>query len=275
MKIVKRNGQEELFNSEKLCASIIDVGAPEEMANNVCSIVADEVKSGDTTGELYKKAHAYLHKEDPQFAALYALEKGLSALGPSGFLFEQYVCELFEFFGYKTYTNPYIEGEGVTHELDVWAEKGNVVFVVEAKYKNDFKLKTHINQVMYADARLQDIKRQALKKGDNREYYMWVVTNTNFTDNAINYVEFRDVQLLGWKYPGYINLMKIVYEHKLYPVTVLSSITKSVLTKLAARGDVLVRDLAYLNASELQEDFGISKKEGVELKKEIEMLLAH
>src|SRR5690606_21498633 len=150
-------------------------------------------------------------------------------------------------------TNIYAEGEGegVMHEIDVWAEKGKVVYIIEAKYRNDYKSKTHINDVMYADARLQDIKRKAEKEGNVKEFYMWVVTNTQFTDNAINYIKFRDIQLMGWDYPRYINLKKIVSDKKLYPVTIIPSITKKLLRALANEKIVLVKSLYGYSAEDL------------------------
>ncbi len=256
--IVKKNGTEELFKPEKLCGSIEMTGVSKDLANQVCGIVEKSINSHVSSEDIFKITRSYLYDHDPGIAAVYSLERGLSALGPSGFVFEQYVAALFLEDDYKVKTNVYAEGEGVSHEIDVWAEKGNVVFIVEAKYRNDYKNKTHINQVMYADARLQDIKRQAQKRGDTREYYMWVVTNTKFTDSAINYVQHRDIQLMGWDFPKYINLMKIVYEKKLYPVTVLPSITRSALKKMAAQNIILVKDLKNITLNEFRDTFNVS-----------------
>ena len=93
------------------------------------------------TEEIFNITRKYLYDFDPGIAAIYGLERGLSALGPSGFLFEQYVAALFVEQGYKVKTNVYLRGEGVDHEIDVFAEKGNVTFIVEAKYRNDYKNK--------------------------------------------------------------------------------------------------------------------------------------
>lgn len=257
-KIIKKSGVEELFIPEKLCQSVTSVGAPEHLAKQICAIVDESIESGISTDKIFKTTRRYINDFNPKMAAIYSLERGLSALGPSGFIFEQYVAALFREMNYKVKTNVFGKGEGVSHEIDVWAEKGNVVFVIEAKYRNDFKSKTHINQVMYADAKIQDIKRQALKDGDTREFYEWVVTNTQFTDNAINYVEFRDMQLMGWDFPKYINLKKIVYERGLYPVTVLPSITKKALKKFSANGIILVKQLQKLNINQFMEYYDLS-----------------
>mgnify|MGYP001418499368 CR=1 FL=1 len=257
-KIIKKGGEEELFISEKLCGSIIMAGASEDLAKQVCSIVDESIGSGISTDKIFTTTRKYLKTFDPKIAALYALERGLGALGPSGFLFEQYVAALFEEAGYFVQTNIYAEGEGVQHEVDVWAEKGKVVYVIEAKYRNDYKSKTHINEVMYADARLQDIKRRAEKDGSHKEYYMWVVTNTQFTDNAVSYIKYRDIQLMGWDHPTYINLKKIVSDKKLYPVTIIPSITKKFLRALANEKIVLVKSLYGYSAEDLEKKYFLS-----------------
>lgn len=271
-KIIKKGGGKELFTPQKLCDSMTMVGASPELAQQICSIVDESVESGTSTDQIFTTTKRYLKEFDPKISALYALERGLGALGPSGFIFEQYVAALFNEMDYDVQTNLHAEGEGVTHEIDVWAEKGNVVYVIEAKYRNDYASKTHINQVMYADARMQDIKRQARKQGDYREFYMWVVTNTRFTDNAINYVEYRDMQLMGWDYPKYINLKKIVSDRKLYPVTILSSITKKLLKQFSADGVILVKTLTGITSQDLQNRYGVSRTMADKLVNEINEL---
>jgi Holliday junction resolvase-like predicted endonuclease len=271
-KVFKKTGESEIFDPAKLCDSMVKIGASEDLAHQVCQIVDQHVQKDVTTEEIFTKTHKHLAELEPGIAGLYALERGLSALGPSGFLFEQYVAALFKEMGYHTRTNVYLDGESVQHEIDVIATKGNTVFIVEAKYRNDYKIKTHINQVMYADARLQDIRRQALKKGDTREYFVWVVTNTRFTDNAMSYVRFRDVQLMGWDYPKYINLMKIVSQKDLYPVTVLPSITKSALHSFAKHGIVLAKSLRRYSAQKLQSEFGLSDRISQKLVAEVAAL---
>lgn len=273
-KIIKKNGQEQLFVPQKLCDSMTMVGAPDELAQQVCSIVDESIDSGVSTDKIFNTTRRYLKEFNPKIAALYALERGLGALGPSGFIFEQYIAALFREMDYDVQTNVYMQGEGVTHEVDVLAAKGNVVYVIEAKYRNDYQSKTHINQVMYADARLGDIKRRRKIEGDTREYYIWVVTNTRFTDNAINYVEHRDVQLMGWDFPKYINLKKIVSEKKLYPVTILPSISKKALKILAEQDMILVKSLYGKTVNDLVHEYGLSMTMAKKLYQEILELVA-
>jgi len=269
MKVIKRSGEEELFDMNKLCSSLIKAGASENLSDQVCGIIANSVESGMSTERIFNLTRKYLMEVDPGMSALYSLDRGLSALGPSGFMFEQYVGALFREMGYTVTTNYFAQGEAVQHEVDVLATKGNVVFLIEAKYRNDFRTKTHINQVMYADARLEDVRRKAIQDGDTREYYLWVVTNTLFTDHAENYVTKRDLQLMGWEYPKYINIKKIAYDNKLFPVTVLPSITKSVLKKCAQEGIVLAKQLYPMTADELMQTFSLSHRSAKKLEQEI------
>ncbi len=273
MKIKKKTGEKELFDPQKLCNSIVMAGASQNLAQQVCSIVEESLEGGASSEKIFNTTQRYLSEFDAGLAAVYGLDRGLSALGPSGFLFEQYIAEIMNALGYKVSNNMYAQGEGASHEIDVWAEKGNIVFIIEAKYKNDYKRKTHINQVMYADARLQDIRRRAKKDGDNREFYFWVITNTRFTDNAINYIEHRDVQLMGWDYPKFINLKKIAYDKKLYPVTVIPSLTKKILKTFSEKGIVLVKSLEHMSVAELQETFGMTNSQARKIESEVLELL--
>ncbi len=273
IRVIKRNSGEEIFSPEKLCASLHLIGAGKQLSRSVCKLIEQSLVSEVSTDEIFRLTRDFLYERNPSLAALYALERGLSALGPSGFAFEQFVAAIFYEMGYEVQTNVYIPGEAVTHEIDVWAKKGNVIFLSEAKYKNDFKLKTHIDKVMYADARLQDIRRRAHRDGDTYEYHMWVITNTRFTDNAILYAKHRDIQLVGWNYPHDINLMSIVYEKRLFPVTVLPSITKYALKQMSRMDLILVRYLKDFSAAELKRRFQLSSKLAHKLHAEIQHIL--
>jgi len=274
MKVINRSGETELFEPQKLCNSIVVAGAKSEIAKGVCDIVHDSIQSGMSTDVIFKTTREYLMKIDPGLAAIYSLDRGLSALGPSGFMFEQYIAAMLRELGYEVVTNYFAQGEVVQHEVDVLAMKGNVVFLIEAKYRNDINIKTHIDQVMYADARLEDVRRRARGEGDTREYYEWVVTNTTFTEHSRNYVSVRDLQLLGWDYPMYINLKKISREKRLYPITVLPSITKAVLKACSREGYILIRHLRDYTINDFHKKLGASMRLSKKLFNEVTELLA-
>src|SRR5690606_29919526 len=54
----------------------------------------------------------------------------------------------------------------------------------------------------------------------------WLVTNTRFTDDAINYGRCIGVTLLSWDYPKNNGLKANIDSMALYPVTALTTLTK-------------------------------------------------
>ena len=63
--------------------------------------------------------------------------------------------------------------------------------------------------------------------------------------------------------------MKIVYDKKLYPVTVLPSITKKALKKMASLDIVLVKSLKNFDANDFKINFDLSMTLSKKLHKEV------
>lgn len=257
--VKKSTGGTEPFNRDKLCTSLKRAGAPADLADNVCAIVERQVKPNMSTQAIFRKALRYLVKEDVDSATRYNLVRGLAQLGPSGFYFEQFVEALLQANGYATKRNVTMMGECIAHETDVYAEKDNFKYIVEAKYRNEHNGKTHVDQVMYADARLMDIERGARARGDTSNYVIWVVTNTQFTDTAIRYAECRGVKLIGWNYPkdGH-NLKDVIMSTRMYPVTVLPSVTLAAREAFMANNIILAQDLLTYTENDLVRKFKFS-----------------
>jgi len=258
VQIVKEDGEKEAFDAEKLCYSIEQSGAPADLAKNVCSAVEQKVTPEVTTTQIFRQALGYLIKEDLEVSVRYSLRRAVSALGPAGFLFEQYLEALMQAHGYETERNVMMQGKCVDHEVDIVARKGNKVCLIEAKYRNEAGGKTHINDVMYADARLIDIASQHSEKTfDEDHYQMWVMTNTKFTEKAITYGRCRRMKIIGWNYPGQGNLAEMIVDKRLYPVTVLPSVSHFEREQFAKQQMILVRDLLPYGVGQMINDLGI------------------
>ena len=67
--------------------------------------------------------------------------------------------------------------------------------------------------------------------------------------------------------------MKIVSDKKLYPVTILPSITQKALKALAADNIVLIKSLQGYSADTLQKKYDLSRTLALKLEKEIEELV--
>mgnify|MGYP000677437326 CR=1 FL=1 len=261
MHIIKATGEKEKFSENKLCNSMMAVGAPKDLAENVCDLVERDIKPSVNTNHIFRKALSHLVKKDIDIAVRYSLRRGLERLGPSGFLFEQYIEALFQAHGYKTKRNQIVQGECTDHEIDVelYEKKKNIL--IEVKYRNEPGIKTHIDTVMYADARRADIEKGEQKKGNGAHYEMWLVTNTKFTKKAIEYAECKNkLKLLGWNYPEKKSLESMIVEKSVFPVTVLPFITNNILKQFAEAEIILIEDLILFTEDDLMKKFGMDKR---------------
>jgi CRISPR/Cas system-associated exonuclease Cas4 (RecB family) len=274
MEVTKKTGEKEKYDPKKLCGSMERAGVPRELAQKICIEIEGELEPQVTTTKIFRETLRYLLKEDMELSARYSLRRAVDDLGPTGFLFEQYVEALLQAYGYDTKRNSIIKGECVQHEVDIFAKKAGINFLVEAKYRNEHNIKTHIDQVMYADARLMDIQRRQEQEGSKENYIMWVITNTKFTQSAITYGNCREVKLVGWNYPRKENFEFMITKKKMYPVTVLPSLTRAARDAFTEKNLILAQDILPYNPKQLQKDFSLSEKLAVKLTKEAQVLLA-
>ena len=214
-------------------------------------------------------------KTDLDIAARYSLRRGLEELGPAGFIFEQYLETILQSYGFATKRDIMIRGKCISHEIDVIAGQGSKRFLIEAKYHNDSSIKTHVDVIMYADARLIDIvKAEPEKEQTDYENTMWVVTNTKFTDQSIKYAQCRGIRLTGWNHPRGASLEDVISQKKLYPVTVLPSLPKLVLPELVKRNIILAQDLLTYEKHDLISNFGVTEEIAEQLVREVSGLMS-
>lgn len=258
MEIIKSDGAAQPFDPKKLCDSIKKAGAPNQVADSICEMVSQKVRPGITSSNIFRDSLRHLVKEDLDIAVRYSLKRGINTLGPAGFLFEQYVEAVLRAYGYKTRRNIMMKGKGVIHEVDVVAEKNGQTFLIEAKYRNEEGIRTHIDEVMYAESRVRDINNLDQNKKKNKQYIPWLITNTKFTDTSIRYAKAYNLDLTGWTYPKGKSLEDLITEKKIYPVTVIPSMTKSALEEIAKRGLILAQDLLPYSAEDLALEFNIN-----------------
>jgi len=274
IKIIKSTGEEEKFDKVKFCKSLKNAGTPTNVAQQVCDIVEADIKPGVTTSYLFRSALRQLVKHNIKVASDYNLRKGVAMLGPSGFLFEQYLEVLLRALGYRTLRNQMMQGKCVDHEIDVLAKKDNLHILVEAKYHNNTGMKTRVDVVMYAGARLRDIAAYQDKKELKKNIHkMWLFTNTKFTSKAIKYATCEDIMLTGWNYPKGNSLHDIIESRALYPVTVLPSMDAFSREQFAKYDMMLAQDLAPYSANDLIKKFKITKNKATRISKEAKALI--
>lgn len=244
--IRKADGSEQEFNPGKLHASLVRSGATEAIAREIVDHISREVQDGMSTHQIYDHANFLLRKHGQRGTARYSLRKAIAELGPSGFPFEKYIAEIFKTKGYKAITNQIQKGHYVEHEIDVQAWNENKLIFCEAKFHNQFGIKSDLKVALYVKARFDDLyeaefvvdgKKRKLDEG-------WLVTNTKFSLMAIQYGQHQRMRMVGWNYPDNGNLHDMIEDGDLHPITALTSLMTVEKTNLLNQGIVLAKTLA-------------------------------
>lgn len=245
--ITKADGTKEPFDPAKLTASLENAGVAEDTIHKILPHIEKEIRNGMPTSEIFRHAFTLLREHSMPVAINYSLRRALSELGPDGFPFEKYVAKIFEAWGYETLVDQTVFGGCVSHEVDVVAWTRDRLVMVEAKFHNEFVLKSDLKVVLYIKARFDDLKENTYDYGGTHRKLNegWLVTNTKFTDQALKYGECQGVKMVGWNYPKKGNLHDIIEELRLHPFTCLVSLSNVQKKQLLAKGVILCRDITH------------------------------
>jgi hypothetical protein len=257
--IKKRNNEMELFSFEKLKHSLQSAGASKKLVASIVMGIELYVYDGILSSTIYKKAFALLKKHNRTSASRYSLKHALTDLGPTGFPFERLVGALLKEKRYTTQVSVILNGACVTHEIDVLAEKDGNMYAIECKFHSDTKATSNVKVPLYINSRFLDIQEQWNTNPNNKTHLKqgWLVTNTRFTLDAINYAKCVGLTLLSWNYPENNGLKANIDTLALYPITTLTTLTKREKHQLLKKNIVLVKELA--NANEPMKSIGISE----------------
>lgn len=237
--IQKVDGTTEPFDGSKLETSLRRVGAGEHTTKRIRETIERTLVPGTTTHEVYKRAFTLLRKEARHIAARYSLRRALFEFGPSGHPFEDFVSQLFIAEGWKVEWRSLLPGKCVMHEVDVYAEKEGKYLAAELKYHNDPQYKTDVKVALYVKARFDDIAScDPSVSNACRVDEGYLITNTKFTDQAIQYARCVGMGLIGWSYPTEGNLYDRIMSAGIFPITALTTLKKAEKRLLIDKGVV-------------------------------------
>ncbi len=207
--------------------------------------IGQRLYPGITTREIYRRAFSMLRKASAHLAAKYKLKKALQELGPSGYPFEKYVGEILKHEGYKTRVGQIVQGHCVQHEVDVIASKDDQHFMVECKFHSEQVRKCDVKIPLYIHSRFLDVEKAwEQRPGHGHKFHQgWVVTNTRFTTEAIQYGTCAGLNLVSWDFPKKSSLRERIDGSGLHPVTCLTTLTKKEKQLLLDKGIVLCQEL--------------------------------
>lgn len=246
--IIKSNGEQEVFNEEKLIRSLNKSGATEDEIIQTVKFVKSKLKKSMTTSDIYALAYKNLnsHKKRNPNAIRYSLKKSVMELGPTGFPFEKFVARIFNELGYEAKTGIMVQGNCIEHEVDVFAYNATDVICIEAKFHNEPHLRSDTKVALYVKSRFDDLIGQKIQIGEEYRHITKgiLITNTNFTDTAHHYVScVNTFELISWNKPHDKNLLYYIETYKLYPVGVIPELTQKEINLLVEHNIMTCLDL--------------------------------
>jgi hypothetical protein len=166
--------------------------------------------------------------------------------------FEVFVQALLVHQGFDVKPNQILRGKCVEHEVDAIARKDGVTYFVEAKHHLNYHSPTGLDENRIARAVLEDVTEGfVLHIGNLKIERAMIVTNTRYSEQAIQYGRCRNILQIGWSSPENLGLQNIIFEEKLYPLSCLRGLSGDIRMKLVEAGIVLIGQLLAKNLYEL------------------------
>lgn len=246
MFVVKKSGEKEAYDENKVMRSMNRVGVPDTLQPEVLQHIQTKFHDGEiSTDEIFKHVLEYLEPRDRKSSLRFNLREAIFELGPTGFPFEQYLAKIFRTMGYNVSTDVIMNGDCVRHEIDLVLEKDKHKEIVEVKFHNHHVVKTDVQVALYTYARFLDVKEK------NNVDNMWLVTNTKLTTDAISYANCKGMPVIAWNYPEKGNLQDLVEDPQMYPITLLNSLSEQEKKRLIEKKIVFCSDLLTKSDAEL------------------------
>jgi len=241
--VKKLDGSMQKYDASKLKRSLLNSGADNETAEGVVKKAEKILYEGIETRKLFKFVFKEFKKIQPYTALKYDLKNAILRLGPEGFVFEKFVSEILKKQGYSVKLNQIIKGEHIRHEIDIIAVKEKEKLMVESKYHTKPWLGCDIQTALYVYARFLDVKQHFTVPV--------LVTNTKFSRQVVDYAKGVGLWLMGWKFPQDNSVEKNIEHFKLYPITMLSMLSRDEAKTLLASNVILVKDLLSKDINEI------------------------
>jgi hypothetical protein len=142
--------------------------------------------------------------------------------------------------------------------------------LLECKYSQDQGRHVSVQVPLYVRSRVDDIvrKRKEHPLYKDLQFEGGVVTNTRFSTDSIQYGRAAGLHLLAWDYPAGEGLKDLIEKYKVYPLTVLTTLTKKEKNLLMERSVVSCRQLKQ--QPEWLQDLGLNPKKSRAVQRELD-----
>ena len=275
--VINSRGEKELFSFQKVYQSAKQAGADKVLALKIAETIKREAYSGIRTSEIFKKVKRILRRETPRAALKFNLKNGMRKLGPTGFPFEKFIGEILKKLGFRVKINQFLPGGCIrSYEIDFLAQKDNLLYVGECKYRNLPGEKIHSKDALANYARFLDILKGSYFKSNRYKSITiktMLVTNAKFTERALDYSKCIGAEFLGWKCPKGKGLEYLIESQKFYPITILPSLNRFLSNYFVSEKIMLAQDVLKIDFQEYAKKFKIPIKYFHSLIKEARVLL--
>ncbi|BCX15265.1 MAG: hypothetical protein KatS3mg097_157 [Candidatus Parcubacteria bacterium] len=264
--VVKKNGVQEIYSPNKVKQTLKRLNVDELVINYVLSEL-EKLPDKVTTTQLYQKIFRILSDKDIIAGIKYNLKNAIFLLGPSGYPFEKFFAKVLNFYGYQTTTNVFLNGSCLVYEIDIVASKDNEQFIIECKYHQQFYSKNDVKTCLYVYGRYLDIQKV------NPYLHCWLATNTKFTESAIDFAKCYNIKLTSWNYPDDYNLVTLIENWKLYPVTILTNCNTRVFKEFVKADIILLKDLLSTDERFIRKITNLNNREITNIIQEAKLVL--
>jgi hypothetical protein len=272
--VINLRGEKELFSLAKVLRSAQRAGAPKEFAQKVALEIEKSIYPGIKTKEIFDKVNKLLKKEDKKSSLRFSLKEAMRRLGPSGFPFENYICDVFSAHGYEVFLNKKITGKFAVHEIDFLAKKNQILYIGECKYRIFPGERIDLPILLAFYAKFLDLKNgNYFDLPKNMELKPIMVTNAKFSSQAIRYANGMGIELLGWRYPFNGGLESMIEGEQVYPITILPSFKGYLIEPCSQAKLMLAKDVLEDSPDKIAEMIGIEKNKILPLVNEAKTLL--
>jgi hypothetical protein len=257
MRVTKYSGELVQYDGRKLIKSLQKSGAEMAMAETIVKEIESEMYDGISSKKIYKRAYQLLKNIANVHAARYNLRAGLLGLGPAGFFFEKFMAKVLQEEGFETKVSTTLNGKCISHEIDVLLFKNEEISMIECKFHSSQDAKSDVKVPLYILSRFNDLKDKKYDLFSSKRMISEciIVTNNKFTTDAIQFGTCSNLSMLSWDYPQKNGIKDLVDHFRVYPITCLTTLTKSEKDQLLILDCITIKDLIlqpnYLKTIEL------------------------
>ncbi|MCX8187318.1 MAG: restriction endonuclease [Nitrososphaeria archaeon] len=251
VQVRKADGRLEAFDRSKVVGTALHFGLDLEEAEAIADEVSRQVYDGIPTSKILSMIQELAAKSRPELEYVRDLREAISRMRSKPD-FEEYIRFALRVVGYVVEPGRVLEGRCVSHEIDGIAFMGHEVLVVEVKHHVNQHTYTGLDTVLELWAAFED-----LQEGHRLGLHEYAFTsailacNTKISLHSERYARCKGIKYMGWKYPRAFALGDIVTKYRLYPITMLASLSEGQVASLGDRGIILLSQLVELDVGEV------------------------